>query len=303
MPSDAALPAVDRSSVLPGLARAVRPKQWAKNVLVFAAPGAAGVLSDPSALGRACAAFALFSVAAGGTYLLNDAADVESDRLHPVKRYRPVASGSVPIAVARSVGVLLVVGAVAGGWAVLGHRFGLLVAGYLALSTSYTIWLKHIEVVDLVAIAAGFVLRAIAGGVAVEVPISRWFFIVTSFGSLFVVAGKRSSEQRELGIDAGSVRATLGAYSGGYLVFVRSVTAGVALLAYCLWAFETGETKGGAVWFEISILPFTVGVLRYALLLEQGAGGAPEEIFLRDRVLLVVGMMWAVLFAVGVHGG
>ena len=191
-----------------GLLRLARPKQWVKNVLVFAAPGAAGVLDERGALVDTLLAFVCFCMAAAGTYFLNDVRDVEADRRHPTKRLRPVAAGTVPVGVATALGVLLLVGAIALGWAVR-WPLAATVAGYAALTTSYSAVLKHVAVVDVVAVAAGFVLRAIAGAAATGVPISDWFFIVTSFGSLFMVTGKRGAEAAEIGDDASAVRPSL----------------------------------------------------------------------------------------------
>jgi decaprenyl-phosphate phosphoribosyltransferase len=175
------------------------------------------------------------------------------------------------------------------------------VAGYVVLTVSYSLWLKHEPVVDLGAVAAGFVLRAVAGGVATNVPISNWFLIVAGAGSLFIVTGKRHAEQVELGADSGAHRATLDEYSPGFLGFVRSVGASVTITAYCLWAFEVASRVGEVVWFRASIVPFVLAMLRYAFIVEQGGGGAPEEIVLEDRVLQILGVLWLVTFAVGVH--
>ncbi len=154
---------------------------------------------------------------------------------------------------------------------------------------------------DLAAVAAGFVLRTIAGGVAVGVDISPWFLIVAGAGSLFMVTGKRHAEMLELGDDAGNHRPALELYSFAFLNYVRAVASSVAILAYCLWAFERSEAVGDQTWFELSIIPFVLGILRYSLLLEQGRGGAPEDLVLSDRSLLAIGLVWALLFAGAVH--
>ena len=142
---------------------------------------------------------------------------------------------------------------------------------------------------DLGAVACGFVLRTIAGGIAVGVSISPWFLIVAGAGSLFMVTGKRSAELRQLGAGAISHRRSLAGYTEAFLSYVRAVASSVAILAYCLWAFEKSATVGEQAWFELSIVPFALGILRYALLLSQGEGGAPEELVLSDRVLLAIG--------------
>lgn len=286
---------------LPALVRLVRPKQWIKNLLVFAAPGAAGVLDEPSSLVDAVVAFVAFCLAAAGTYCLNDARDAAADRRHPTKRHRPVASGAVPVGTAVTLGVVLLVAAVGLGLAAR-WQLGAAVAGYVVLTTAYSTWLKHVAVVDLVAVAAGFVLRAIAGAAATDVPISDWFFIVTSFGSLFMVSGKRGAEAAEIGDGAAAVRPSLASYTPGFVAYLRSVSSAAVLVAYCLWAFERAAESGSAVpWYQLSIVPFAVGILRYALVLDQGRGSAPEEVVLADRALQVIGLVWLVVFAAGVY--
>jgi decaprenyl-phosphate phosphoribosyltransferase len=308
---DAEVPAANGSDVPPapsgpgalaaGLIRLARPRQWAKNVLVFAAPGAAGVLDNQAPFVDSVIAFACFCLAASGTYFINDARDVEADRLHPKKRLRPVAAGTVPVPVAYVGGVVLVAGGIALSFAASG-ALALTVAGYVAITTSYSALLKHVAVVDLVAVAAGFVLRAVAGAAATDVPISDWFFIVTSFGSLFMVSGKRGAEAKEMGDGAADFRSVLGAYSTSYTAYLRSVTSGAVLVAYCLWAFEKQALSATDFpWYQLSILPFVMAVLRYALVLDQGRGSAPEEIILGDRALQLIGVAWAIVFGIGVY--
>jgi decaprenyl-phosphate phosphoribosyltransferase len=285
-----------------GLVRTARPRQWAKNVLLFAAPFGAGVITDAEPLARTSIAFVLFCLAASGGYFLNDALDVHADRRHDRKRHRPIAAGHVPVTLAKGIGVALLVLAVAGGFALVNTELGIAVTAYVAVTLAYSFWLKHEPVLDLAGVASGFLIRAIAGGVAAEVWISQWFIIVVGFSSLFIVTGKRSAEHAELGDDRGGHRITLDTYSDAFLRFVRGAATAAAFTAYCVWAFEKGEGTSGAIWFELSILPFVLAMLRYALLLEQGQGGAPEEIFLRNRVLQGLGLVWALLFAAGVYG-
>ena len=298
--SPGAAPTGSSPSLARSLLRTARPKQWAKNVLVFAAPGAAGVLTEADELGRTLAAFVAFCLAASGTYFLNDALDADADRRHPTKRNRPVAAGQVSESLAKAMAVVLVLAALAVAAPFNSGKLALVVGGYIAITGAYSLWLKHEPVVDLGAVAAGFVLRAIAGGVATDVPLSDWFLIVAGAGSLFIVTGKRHAEQMELGDASAGHRSTLAEYSSAYLNYVRSVTSGVAITAYCLWAFENAEAVGDVFWFRLSIVPFVAGVLRYALVVEQGRGGAPEEIVFGDRVLQLFGLMWVASFAVGV---
>lgn len=279
---------------------AVRPKQWVKNLLVFAAPGAAGVLGTTADLLATVAAFVAFCLAAGGTYLLNDAGDVEQDRRHVKKRHRPIAAGELPVPLAYVVGVACMVTAIGLALSVR-WQLAVVVVGYVVLTTAYSTWLKHVAVVDVMAVAAGFVLRAVAGGAAADVPISDWFFIVTSFGSLFMVVGKRHAEVMTLGDQAGAHRRSLDGYTPSFLAYLRSVTSGVVLVAYCLWAFERADLVDASVpLYQASIVPFATAILRYAQLLDVGEGGAPEELVMRDRMLMALALTWAALFGAAV---
>jgi len=270
---------------------------------VFAAPGAAGVLTEPDQLGRTLIAFAAFCLAASGTYFLNDAMDAEADRQHPKKRYRPVAAGLISTAQAKVTAVVLIVLALAISAPLNGGRLVVVVAAYVLVTVSYTLWLKHEPVLDLGCVAAGFGLRAIAGGYATDVPLSNFFLIVVGAGSLFIVAGKRHAELTELGESSSGHRQTLGEYSDSFLNYVRAVTSGVAITGYALWAFERAAEVGNTFWFRLSIVPFVLAILRYALTVEQGGGGAPEEVVLRDRMLQLLGVVWLACFAIGVHAG
>lgn len=282
-----------------GLLRALRPKQWVKNVLVAAAPGAAGVLTQADSLWRVGLAFVAFCMVSSATYLVNDVGDADEDRRHPVKRHRPVAAGIVTPRLALASAAVLGAGGLAVAFAVR-PALGALVAGYVATTVAYTIWLKHMAVFDIAVVASGFIFRAVAGGIAVDVPISRWFLIVTSFGSLFIVAGKRYSEHVTMGVEREATRSTLASYSRDYLRYVYTTASAVMLTGYALWAFEQSELETSVPWFELSIGPVVLGVLRYALLLEEGYGGAPEDVALHDRPLQLLGLVWLVLFGAGV---
>jgi decaprenyl-phosphate phosphoribosyltransferase len=295
----AALPAP--RGLVGGLVRTARPKQWVKNLLVLAAPFASGLIRRDDNLLNALIALVAFCLAASGTYFWNDARDVEADRAHPTKCRRPVAAGTVPVGVAWAVGGLLVTGGIGISFAAT-WQLAVTTAAYVTITTAYTFGLKDVAVVDVVAIASGFVLRAIAGGTATGILISDWFFIIASFGSLLMVAGKREGEQRELGGDAAAVRTTLGAYSEAYLGYLRAVASGVVLVAYCLWAFEESAIADASVpLYQLSLLPFAVGILRYSMLVDQGRGSAPEELVFEDRPLLVAGVVWAIVFGLAVY--
>ena len=289
-------------SVFTAALKEARPKQWAKNVLVFAAPGAAGVLDNWSFLWKAIAAFIAFCLVSSGTYYWNDIHDVEADRQHPKKSKRPIACGALPIGTARVIGTVLLLGGIGLAFG-LGWKVGLVAAGYVVLTTTYSTFLKHVAVVDLVAVAAGFVLRAIAGAVATDVKMSTWFVLCTSFGSLFIVTGKRFAELREMG-ESSATRAALEDYTLGFLQTVLSVSVGATLVTYCIWAFEVREVSGSSwPFYELSIVPMLTALLRYTLILEQGHGAAPEEIFAADRTLQLLGVVWAIVFGLGVYVG
>jgi decaprenyl-phosphate phosphoribosyltransferase len=289
---------------LSALLRTARPRQWVKNLLVFAAPGAAGVLSHGAAAGRAAGAFGVFCLAASATYFLNDALDAEADRLHPTKRMRSIAAGEISEALAVTVALGLMAAAVLLGWVLAGGRLALVIGIYLAVSSAYSLYLKHEEVLELACVSSGFVLRAIAGGVAVNVPLSDWFLIVASFGSLLVVTGKRSAEHDELGDRRGDHRPALSAYPATFLRSVRLLAASVTVTAYCLWAFERSAQVGRGhhpIWFELSIVPFVMALLHVELRFARGQGGAPEELALRDRALQLLGIVWVALVVVGIY--
>ncbi len=290
------------SGLVGGLVREARPRQWTKNVLLLAAPAAAGVLDDPAVWGDLAVAVLSFCLTASGVYYLNDVRDVAGDRVHPVKRHRPVAAGVVPVRLAVVVGAALLLGGAALS-AVVRWELLVVLATYVVTTTSYSLWLKHVAVVDLVLVASGFLLRAIAGGVAVDVPLSSLFLLVAAFGSLFMVAGKRHGEFMEMGEERASTRASLALYSDAYLRYVWSIASAVTMVGYSLWAFSLSQGQPHPIFYELSVAPFVVAVLRYAYRVEGGEGGEPEEVVLGDRQLQLFGLVWAVLFALGVYAG
>lgn len=288
-----------RSSSMPPLIRALRPRQWLKNLLVLAAPLAAGRIFDQEILLPALAAFLVFCAASSAVYLVNDAADREVDRLHPVKRHRPIASGELSVTTALVTSAVLAAVAIAGA-ALVRWELAAVVAGYALLQVGYSLWLKHEPVLDLAVVTLGFLLRAVAGGVAADLYISRWFFMVAGFGALFIVAGKRYSELHTLGTDAGT-RRSLVRYTATYLRFVWSIAAAVTVTAYSLWAFEKSPGADWP-WFELSIIPFVVGMLRYAVDIDAGRAAEPEDIVWDDRLLQGIGVVWLVIVCVAVLG-
>jgi decaprenyl-phosphate phosphoribosyltransferase len=282
-----------------GLVAACRPRQWPKNLLVLAVPAAAGKLGDGDVLAATVAALAAFVMASSGTYLLNDAGDVEADRLHPIKRFRPIAAGELPLRAAVVLGALLLAGGVALATAIR-LELGAVVLGYVVLTTLYSRRLKHVPIFDIATVASGFFLRAVAGGVAADIPISRWFLIVAGGGSLFLVTGKRYAELVSAGDGAVLTRAALAEYSSEYLRALLSTTAAVTVVAYVLWSFEPHGGDPASRWTVLSAVPFVLGIMRYGLLVDQGHGEEPEEIVLGDRVLQGIGAAWLLCLAIGV---
>lgn len=283
-----------------GLIAALRPKQWVKNVLVGAAPLAAGAVFHPQVAVAVAVAFVTFSLAASAGYLVNDLADVEEDRRHPTKRLRPLASGRVSPRVAVVTAVLLAVASLGLAAALSTPGLVAVLVVYLALTVSYSLWLKHQPVIDLAIVSSGFLLRAMAGGLAAHLPLSQWFLIVAAFGSLFMVAGKRYSELVSHP-DAGT-RKSLDSYTPGYLRFVWSISAGVTIMAYCLWAFQVDVNSTPVAWGPVSVAPFVLALLRYAVDVDHGRAGDPEQIVWSDRVLQVLGLIWLVTFGIGAFG-
>jgi len=283
-----------RPSPLRGLLATARPRQWVKNGLVVAVPAAAGALGQAEVLENTALALLAFCLASAGTYLLNDVADLEADRLHPVKRTRPIAAGEVSARTATITGVAALVLACAIA-AVSGLALLAIVAAYIALTTAYTRWLKHVPIFDIATVAAGFFLRAVAGGVAADIFISKWFLILSGGGSLFLVTAKRYAELRAAPVE--SQRRVLSEYSEEYLRAMLATIAGVVVVAYCIWAF--GRT-GSATWAtSASAVPFVLGIMRYGLLVDQGHGEEPEMVLFRDRTLLGLAFACIVLLMLG----
>jgi len=280
-------------TVLGGLVRTMRPRQWVKNVLVLAAPFAGGTIFQLPVLAAVGIAFVAFSLAASGVYLVNDVQDVEADRAHPTKRHRPIAAGVVSPRLALAVAVALFGTAIGVSFLASTDLVWVTVV-YIAVQLAYCWWLKHQPVVDISIVASGFLLRAIAGGAAAEIALSQWFLLAAAFGSLFMVAGKRYAEIRLAERTGAKIRKSLDRYTASYLRFVWTLSATGVIMMYGLWAFQLSQTNHSR-WPVISLVPFVVAVLRYAVDVDGGNGGEPEEIVLHDRVLQVLGVAWVVL--------
>ncbi|MDF2823779.1 MAG: UbiA prenyltransferase [Mycobacterium sp.] len=294
MSEEAAPVAGPPKNLASGIVKALRPRQWVKNLLVLAAPLAAlggDVRYDfAEVLTKVGIAFVAFCLAASCVYLVNDARDVEADRAHPTKRFRPIAAGVVPESLAYILAVVLGVASLAISWLTT-PNLALVMAIYIAIQLAYCFGLKHQAVLDICIVSSGFLIRAIAGGVAANIPLSQWFLLVMAFGSLFMAAGKRYAELQLTERTGAKIRKSLEAYTSSYLRFVWTVSATAVVLCYGLWAFER-DGGGGGSWFAVSMVPFTVAILRYAVDVDGGLAGEPEEIALRDRVLQFLAVAW-----------
>jgi decaprenyl-phosphate phosphoribosyltransferase len=280
-----------------GVVKTARPRQWAKNVLVFVAPFTAAQITNGGVLVDALVAFVAFSLVASSVYLINDAIDVEADRAHPTKRNRPIAAGIVPVPAAYAAAVVFFAAGLAISF-LASPQLAIVLGVYEAVQLGYCFGLKHQPVVDLAIVGSGFLMRAIAGGVAAGIALSQWFLLVTAFGSLFMVAGKRYAEIMLFERTGAKIRASLKKYSASYLRFVWATAAAILIMSYSLWAFTLREGAHGSIWPMISMVPFVIAVLRYAVDVDGGTAGEPEEIVLKDRVLQILGVLWVVTLAV-----
>jgi decaprenyl-phosphate phosphoribosyltransferase len=275
-----------------GLVKAVRPRQWVKNLLVVVAPLAAlgsDVKYDYSdVLTNVGVAFVAFCLAASCVYLINDARDVEADRAHPTKRFRPIAAGVVPESLAYALAVVLGVVSLAISWLVT-PNLALVMGIYIGIQLAYCFGLKHQAVLDICIVSSGFLIRAIAGGVAANIPLSQWFLLVFAFGSLFMAAGKRYAELQLAERTGAKIRKSLESYTSSYLRFVWTLSATAVVICYSLFAFERDDAGGS--WWAVTIVPFTIAILRYAVDIDGGLAGEPEEIALRDRVLQALALI------------
>ena len=282
----------------------LRPQQWTKNLIIFAALIFGRRLGDPAAVVRSIEAFVVFCALSGVVYLINDVVDREADRLHPVKARRPIAVGDVTAGPAIGVALALAAGAVAAAFA-LGSTFGLVSAGYLMLLGFYSGPLKRLVLVDVMTIAMGFVLRAMAGAVVVEVPISHWLLVLTVMLALFIGFSKRRHELVSLAGDAASHRENLGRYSAPLLDQLIAVTAAGTLIAYAIYTIspETIEKFGSG---QLGLtLPFPAyGIFRYLYLVYQtDGGGSPAEALVTDRPLLLCVGLWGLAVITIIYAG
>ncbi|NPV66788.1 MAG: decaprenyl-phosphate phosphoribosyltransferase [Anaerolineae bacterium] len=279
------------------LLRTMRPRQWVKNGMVFVGLVFDAQMFDLQATARVAVAFVLFCLVAGTVYIINDLADLEKDRLHPRKRYRPLPAGELPVGVAVAAGVLLPL-ITLGIAAWFSPPLALTLLGYLLLQLAYSFWLKNVVLIDVLVIGAGFLLRVVAGVVVIEVArFSPWLYVVTGFASLFFAVGKRRQELLLLNDRAETVRPAYRNYTPALLDdMLRMVTTGT-LLAYTLYTFEAHPERP----FMLLTIPFALyGIMRYLYVIHvQGKGSAPDEVLLEDVPLMVTILLWG-LVVVGV---
>jgi 4-hydroxybenzoate polyprenyltransferase len=280
----------------------LRPRQWAKNLFVFAAVIFSRNLFTPL-LWPAVLAFVIFCGLSGAVYLVNDVADLEQDRLHPVKRHRPIAAGVLPRRLAVGLAVALL-GASLGAAFALSRSFGLVALGYGVLLIAYSFWLKYLVILDVLTVASGFVLRAVAGAEAVAVEISGWLIICTILLALFLALGKRRHEYLSLRGDAARHRPILAEYSEGFLDQMIAVVTASTVMAYALYTMWP-ETVAK---FQTRLLPLTLpfvlyGVFRYLYLLyRRDLGGNPSDLLLGDRALLANTILWMAALTLIIYG-
>ena len=284
------------------LLASLRPRQWVKNLFVFAGVIFSQQLLTPR-VWTALAAFVIFCGLSGAIYLFNDVVDADKDRLHESKRRRPIASGALPIGTALGFGVLLLAGCLAAAFR-LSPAFGLVALFYGALLTAYSVWLKHLVILDVLTVAAGFVLRAVAGAVAVDAEISGWLLICTILIALFLALGKRRHEYRSLTGDAAAHRPILAEYSESFLDQMISVVTASTVTTYALYTMSP-ETVAK---FHTRLLPLTLpfvlyGIFRYLYLLyRRDLGGNPSDLLVTDRGLLLDALLWMVATLVIIYG-
>lgn len=288
--------------ILP-LLQSTRPRQWVKNVVVLAAVMFSEHLLDPAYVLTALAAAGIFVLLSSAIYLINDLADAEADRLHPDKSTRPIASGALPRSVAVVAAVVLSTGGLAGAF-LLHSDFAAVALLYTILNLAYSLGLKRKVLVDIMIVAAGFLLRAVGGALVIEVEISTWFILCTFTLTLFLAAGKRRGELVRLkGGAAAEHRASLGSYEIPYLDQVMSVLASATVVCYALYAMGVGEGGVTAARQMQWTVPFVLyGVLRYLYLIHQGEGDDPTALLWRDRGLQVNLLLWGLLSMVLVYG-
>ena len=279
--------------MIAAILRSLRPQQWTKNFFVFGALLFALKLFDPPLLLRTAAAFAVFCFLSGAVYLLNDVLDYAEDRLHPKKSKRPIASGRLTRPAGLAAAAVFGAGSLAGAW-LLGLPFFLAAAAYAVLQTAYSVKLKHVVILDVFLISAGFVIRVVAGGLVIGVPLSHWLLICTTLLALFIALSKRRHELVLLEENAAGHRPILAEYSPYLLDQMISVVTASTVIAYCLYTVAPETVAKFRTPNLIFTMPFVLyGIFRFLYLVhKKGQGGSPEEMVLRDRPLLLAVILW-----------
>jgi len=280
--------------MLSGLIRSMRPRQWTKNVFVFAALVFDKQLLIPESFVRTLAGFILFCLVSSSVYIFNDIADIDADREHPQKRHRPIPSGKLPLSVAWIAGIGLVMVSLIGGY-LLSPAFALVVAAYFLLNIAYSKWLKHVLIVDVLVLAAGFVLRVDAGVRLIHVErFSPWLYVVMTLLALYLGFGKRRAELALLSHDAASHRKVLQGYTIRLLDQYILIVTGMTIIGYALYTFSAPNVPANHS--MMLTIPFVVyAIFRYLYLIEvENSGGEPEEILLTDRPFQVSMLLWAI---------
>jgi 4-hydroxybenzoate polyprenyltransferase len=276
-----------------GLLKTMRPRQWTKNVFVFAALVFDKQLFIPTSFLRTLAAFILFCLISSSVYIFNDLADIEADREHPEKRNRPIPSGKLPISVAWIAGILLLVISAVGAYA-LAPAFAGVLGAYFLINLAYSEWLKHVLILDVLILAAGFVLRVAAGVTVIQVErFSPWMYVVMALLSLYLGFGKRRAELALLADEAGSHRKVLQGYTIPLLDQFIMIVSGMTIVSYSLYTFSAPNVPANHS--MMLTIPFVVyAIFRYLYLIEvEHSGGAPEEILLADRPFQISMVLWA----------
>lgn len=284
---------------LGAVVKTARPRQWPKNLLVLAAPIAGVSLGRDDGAAYALVAVVAFTAASSAVYFVNDVLDAERDRQHPKKRDRPVASGALAPGQALAVAGVLVLGALGAGTWIGEPLLSLTILAYLVISFAYSLFLKHVPVVELACVASGFVLRALGGAAATHVPPSGWFLTVCSLGALVVAVNKRRGELAALGPEAAARhRPVMRWYRFGALSALAQVLAMAMAASYALWAAGNGDGLAH-IWHLVSVIPLALALARFDWLSGQGDGRPVEDLIVRDRPMVAAELAWLALFALG----
>jgi len=278
--------------------RTTRPRQWPKNLLVFAAPLAGDTIGRPDGYWYALVAAAAFVAASSAVYLVNDVVDVERDRSHPYKKFRPVAAGHLPVRHAVVLAVCLALGALAAGLAIGELLLTAVIAAYLVISFLYSGGLKHVPVIELFCVASGFVLRVVGGAAATHVPPSGWFLLVCSLGALMVAIAKRYTELTVLGAESATHRPAMRGYSAGALRAAQRAVSAAMIVSYVFWAATEPAAKM-RVWHLISSVALAAALVRFDRLTARATSKPVEDLIARDPVMVGCEALWLVLFAAG----